>query len=122
MPPAAETAAISSGFEQGNIAPQISGTRAPVWRQNAFDSGSKLTPRRCSRVNGRPRLALEARLRALERRALGDPRRVGLEARARLEALGHQPEADLRADVDVHGAERVAENVRPRCDRLLGDT
>jgi hypothetical protein len=29
MPPASETAATSSGLEQGNIAPQISGTSIP---------------------------------------------------------------------------------------------
>ena len=34
-PPAADTAAISSGLLHGYIAPQISGTSTPAWRVNA---------------------------------------------------------------------------------------
>ena len=37
MPPAAETAATSSGLVQGYIAPQISGNSMPICRVNVVD-------------------------------------------------------------------------------------
>jgi hypothetical protein len=39
MPPAADTAATSSGLEHGYIAPQISGTSMPSCRENAVVEG-----------------------------------------------------------------------------------
>jgi hypothetical protein len=37
MAPASDTAATSSGFVHGYIAPQMSGTSMPTWRVNAVE-------------------------------------------------------------------------------------